>query len=138
MLLLTPSQDPHNKAREPKDRRKKRKSLRRTPLPTIIISKIDITPRPRTATLQAIIRVVLQQTEYSEPSAAEDDIGADVGQGRAGSDCPEKGEADGSGGNNDAVYEAVEGADAVFVVLVQEVGGQAKDDGGCNKLCEAQ
>jgi hypothetical protein len=117
-----PRQNPHQKTRKPAHRGQKAKRLRRIPLPTVIVRQINIAPIPDTAALDLVIVVVLEQPEDREPRSAEEEISPYVDEGSGAVQHPDDGDPETDGGDDRAEGEAVEGADVVSVVLVEEVG----------------
>ena len=134
----TPNQDPDKKTRKPKHSGQKGKSLRRVPLPTVVVRQIDTSPLPDAAALDRVVVVVLQQPKDRKPRAAEQQIRANVHERGVRQSDPEECEPDRECRDDGAVDEPCKGADAVRVVLVQEVGAQAEDDGCGDELRQAQ
>jgi hypothetical protein len=117
-----PGQNPHQKTRKPAHRRQKAKSLRSIPLPTVILRQINVAPIPNTTALNLVIVVVLEQAEDREPRSAEEEISADVDEGGGAVQHPDDGDPQTDRGYDGAEDKAVEGADVVGGVLVEEVG----------------
>jgi len=124
------------RTRKPKARPNKTKRLGRLPLAAVTPVR-ETGPVPYTPTRE-LVDIVDQDPEGGEPGGADEQVeGVMKELGREGEE-PDEGEEDGDGSDDFDVDLAPLRTDAVFVVLVQEVGVYAEDDRRTHKLAEAK